>query len=239
MTTEIESIRKGIFDTKTVKAHYIHLAEGQKTNQTSVKEFERFAASPLFGAATVMIHGTALTREHFDQLAAVGGKLVWSPQSNLRLYDETTDIAAAMAAGVPVALGADWMPSGSPSLLHELKVAMQVIDQTPGMVRAGAGTGAHGHQRCSRDRRARGPARHVGGGSRRRPDDPAEARGDPYDTVVAAYPSWVDLVMIGGDIIYGRPDWVADLSTPATTNRSPRGAATCCSTPASAPRRTR
>ena len=36
---------------------------------------------------------------------------------------------------------------------------------------------------------------------------------DPYDTVLAAYPSWVDLVMIGGDIIYGRPDWVADLST--------------------------
>ena len=38
---------------------------------------------------------------------------------------------------------------------------------------------------------------------------------DPYDNVVSAYPSWVDMVMIGGDIIYGRPDWVAELSTPA------------------------
>lgn len=33
--------------------------------------------------------------------------------------------------------------------------------------------------------------------------------------MVSAYPSWVDMVMIGGDIIYGRPDWVAKLSTPA------------------------
>ena len=212
---EIESIRKGIFDTRTVKAHYIHLAEGQKTNNTSVKEFERFAASPLFSSATVMIHGSALRREHFDELAAVGGKLVWSPQSNLRLYDETTDIAAAIAAGVPVALGADWMPSGSPSLLHELKVAVQVLDQTPGvalkapdlvrMVTRGAAEIA-------------GLADRLGTVEVGRLADLTilqKRLDDPYDTVLAAYPSWVDLVMIGGDIIYGRPDWVADVSTPA------------------------
>ena len=45
---DVESIRRGIFDSRTVKAHYVHLAEGQKTNQTSVTEFDRFAASPLF-----------------------------------------------------------------------------------------------------------------------------------------------------------------------------------------------
>jgi hypothetical protein len=38
---------------------------------------------------------------------------------------------------------------------------------------------------------------------------------DPYDNVVAAYPSWVDLVMIGGDIIYGQPDWIGQI-TPST-----------------------
>jgi 5-methylthioadenosine/S-adenosylhomocysteine deaminase len=36
---------------------------------------------------------------------------------------------------------------------------------------------------------------------------------DPYDNVVAAYPSWVELVMIGGDLIYGRPDWVSMVAT--------------------------
>lgn len=211
---DIESIRRGIFDSKTVKAHYVHLAEGRKTNRTSVNEFDRFAASPLFSEATVMIHGTALGRDHFDQLAAVGGKLVWSPQSNLRLYDETTDIAAALAAGVPVALGADWMPSGSPSLLHELKVAQQVLAQTPGhsvtapdlvrMVTSSAAEIAGLADRLGTLKVGRAADLTV---IQKRLDD-------PYDTVVSAYPSWVDLVLIGGDVVYGRPDWVAQMSTP-------------------------
>ncbi|TIC88981.1 amidohydrolase [Nocardioides sp. GY 10113] len=209
---DIESIRAGIFDTGTVKAHYVHLAEGQKTNDASVREFERFAASPLFSHATVMIHGTALTRDHFDQLAAVGGKLVWSPQSNLRLYDETTDVAAALAAGLPVALGADWMPSGSPSLLHELKIAQEVAAQTPEltleapdlvrMITSGAAEIA-------------GLGDRIGTLAAGRPADLTILQkrvDDPYDSVVAAYPSWVDLVMIGGDVIFGRPDWVAELT---------------------------
>ena len=210
----VESIRKGIFDTQVVRAHYVHLAEGQKTNETSVNEFVKFTASPLFSAATVVIHGTALAREHFEQLAAVGGKLVWSPQSNLRLYNETTDIGAAVAAGVPVALGADWMPSGSASLLHEMKVAWQVLRQTPGntvqpddlvrMVTSGAAEIA-------------GLADKIGTLEVGRAADLTilqKRLDDPHDNVVSAYPSWVEMVMIGGDVIYGRPDWVAELSSP-------------------------
>ena len=211
---EVESIRKSIFVTKTAKAHYVHLAEGQKSNDTSVKEFIKFTDSPLFSDATVVIHGTALTRIHFDQLAAVGGKLVWSPQSNLRLYDETTDITAALAAKVPVALGADWMPSGSPSLLHEMKVAWQVINQTgapvkaPDLVRM-VTTGAA---------EIAGLADKIGTLEEGRAADLTilqKRMDDPYENVVSAYPSWVELVMIGGDLIYGRPDWVAQLSSPA------------------------
>lgn len=212
---DIESIRKGIFDTGTVKAHYVHLAEGQKTNQTSVNEFVKFAASPLFGSATVVIHGTALARVHFDQLAAAKGKLVWSPQSNLRLYNETTDIGAVLAAGVPVALGADWMPSGSPSLLHEMKVAWQVLEQSPGV---SAKTADLVRMVTSDAAEIAGLADKLGTLEAGRPADLTiiqKRLDDPYDTVVAAYPSWVDLVMIGGDIIYGRPDWIAEISTPA------------------------
>jgi hypothetical protein len=49
--------------------------------------------------------------------------MVWSPFSNLLLYGGTADVAAAKAAGVAIALGCDWGPSGSRSLLGELKVA--------------------------------------------------------------------------------------------------------------------
>src|SRR5262245_353642 len=208
---DIASIERGI-TAGTITAHYVHLAEGQKTNQASINEFLGFGQSPLFGRATVMIHGTALDRSHFGQLADAGGKLVWSPQSNLRLYRETTDIAAALDAKVPIALGADWMPSGSPSLLHELKVAgrylaenrvdvsaRQLVDMVTGTAADVAGLGDK-----------------LG---RLAPGRPADLvvlqpqRDDAFESVVAAYPSSVDLVMIGGDIIYGRGDWVRQLST--------------------------
>ena len=49
--------------------------------------------------------------------------MVWSPLSNLLLYGGTADVKSARAAGVPVALGSDWSPSGSKNLLNELKIA--------------------------------------------------------------------------------------------------------------------
>lgn len=69
------------------------------------------------------IHSTALTGDDFKVLAEHNGTMVWSPLSNLLLYGRTADIAAAKNAGVPIALGSDWAPSGSKNLLGELKVA--------------------------------------------------------------------------------------------------------------------
>ncbi len=60
-------------------------------------------------------------------MAEKGAKLVWSPQSNLRLYSETTKAAEALDAGLLVGLGADWLPSGSTSLLAEMKVARRCL----------------------------------------------------------------------------------------------------------------
>jgi hypothetical protein len=50
-----------------------------------------------------------------------------------RLYGETTQPAAALELGLPVGLGADWLPSGSASLLAELKVSRRCLaDPSPG-----------------------------------------------------------------------------------------------------------
>lgn len=56
-------------------------------------------------------------------MAARGAQLVWSPLSNFLLYGSTADVATAKAAGLGISLGADWAPSGSKSVLGELKVA--------------------------------------------------------------------------------------------------------------------
>jgi cytosine/adenosine deaminase-related metal-dependent hydrolase len=78
------------------------------------------------GPALAGIHCAALQSSDFAVMASKGASTVWSPLSNLLLYGGTTDVKAAREAGVPVALGSDWSPSGSKNLLHELKVAMIV-----------------------------------------------------------------------------------------------------------------
>ena len=56
-------------------------------------------------------------------MASHGASMVWSPFSNLLLYGQTADVAAAVGASLKIGLGSDWSPSGSKSLFGELKVA--------------------------------------------------------------------------------------------------------------------
>ena len=104
-----------------VDAWLVHLSEG--TDEKSRKEFTTLKQLQLLRDVTVIIHGTALTSAEFQEMAQAGAKLVWSPLSNLLLYGKTTDIPAALSAGVLVCLGADWGPSGSKNMLAEIKVA--------------------------------------------------------------------------------------------------------------------
>ena len=43
--------------------------------------------------------------------------------SNLLLYGDTADIAAADDAGVSISISPDWAPSGAKNVLHEVKIA--------------------------------------------------------------------------------------------------------------------
>ena len=139
--------------TGEVTAYYLHLAEGMRDNERSQKEFDLLVKLGALTAATVIIHGTALTRDQLGQAKDAGARLVWSPQSNLRLYGETTRAADALDVGLPMALGADWLPSGSLSLLAEMKVARQEL-ANQGRPDHRQAAGHHGHLR-SRGRRRR------------------------------------------------------------------------------------
>lgn len=193
-----------------VKALYVHLAEGQRDNQRSIDEFEQLVGLGALTAATVIIHGTAMTREHFEEAASKHAKLVWSPQSNLRLYGETTLAAQALEAGMTVGLGADWLPSGSLSLLAEMKVARQQLwiqgfdvpaDKLVAMVTSEAAAIAGLDDKLGTIKEGRAADIVV---LQRRDDD-------LYESVCAATPQDVQLVLIGGDPTYGRDDWVRDL----------------------------
>jgi hypothetical protein len=102
-------------------AWFVHIAEG--VDERSRAEFDILVQNNLLVGELVLIHGVALGENEFTQMAAAGSTLVWSPLSNLLLYGNTADVAAAKAAGVHITLAPDWAPSGSKSPLHELKVA--------------------------------------------------------------------------------------------------------------------
>ena len=104
----------------------LHLAEGQ--DQNALDAFLALQQNNVWAISSALtgIHCTALERSHFDIMAQHQASMVWSPLSNLLLYGATTDVVAARAAGVPVALGSDWSPTGSKNLLNELKVAKSV-----------------------------------------------------------------------------------------------------------------
>ncbi|MCA2999660.1 MAG: amidohydrolase family protein, partial [Rhodocyclaceae bacterium] len=135
--------------------------------------------------------------------AQAGAKLVWSPLSNFLLYGQTTDIAAARAAGVKLSLAPDWTPSGSKSILGELKVADLVnIHQLGGAL----------SNRELIEMVTINPAEAMGWQGRLGTiasgyladlvivDDTVD---DPYRNLVLATENNVRLVMIRGDALYG------------------------------------
>jgi 5-methylthioadenosine/S-adenosylhomocysteine deaminase len=80
----------------------------------------------------VCIHCVALQPQDFDVLRDAAG-MVWSPTSNFLLYGATADVASAKRRGIPIAIGADWAPSGCKNLLGELKVARAVSTKLGGI----------------------------------------------------------------------------------------------------------
>jgi 5-methylthioadenosine/S-adenosylhomocysteine deaminase len=215
---------KGILDKiehGEVKALYVHLAEGRSDNERSVKELDKLIDLKALTPATVVIHGTALSGDQLQTIKDAGASLVWSPQSNLRLYQETTQAAEAIQRGLPVGLGADWLPSGSTSLLAEMKVARRCLEEQ------GLDIGAKRLvQMVTRDAaEIAGLGDKMGTLAKDRPADVLvleRREEDPWENVAEADPSWVDLVMIDGDLAYGRADWLGKWSDPGDRDRLER-----------------
>lgn len=115
---------KGSVDWGKTKSFVVHLSEG--IDEKSRGEFGILKQKNLLAGGTAIIHGTAFGEPEFKAMGKAGAKLIWSPQSNLVLYGETTDIGLARKHGVPISLGVDWNATGSDSIFDELRVASSV-----------------------------------------------------------------------------------------------------------------
>lgn len=102
-----------------VYAHNEFLCESSTTYDT----LPPGVSNNLVLAKTSMIHAIGLTAQDYSTMAAAGTGMIWSPRSNIVLYGDTARVEVASKLGVNIALGTDWMPSGSMNLLRELKCA--------------------------------------------------------------------------------------------------------------------
>jgi Amidohydrolase family len=121
-------------------AYLPHVAEGvgdAARNEFACLTSKTFDTSPtgpdgagtsdtVLGANTAIIHGVGLSAAQLTEAARLGVKIIWSPRSNLALYGRTLDARAAVDAGVTLALGTDWLFSGSVNLKREIACARAV-----------------------------------------------------------------------------------------------------------------
>lgn len=77
----------------------------------------------VFTPRTAMIHGIALKPADIRLVASKQSSLIWSPRSNVSLYGETANVAVYHRARTNIAIGSDWVRSGSMNILRELQCA--------------------------------------------------------------------------------------------------------------------
>jgi hypothetical protein len=103
-----------------------HIGEG--INQAALNELrclsgEGSGAKDIFNKKLAIIHGVAATPAIIQKMANKGSSLIWSPRSNISLYGDTANVVAFKNMGVNIALGTDWVASGSANMLREYACA--------------------------------------------------------------------------------------------------------------------
>lgn len=113
----------------------VHMAEGFAGDNVT-EEFSSFAGrdtrsnrhqgvSLLEDETAILIHSIALTDAELQEAKMHNARIVWSPSSNMVLYERTADIDRILELGITTGLGPDWTLSGEDDMLGELRYARQ------------------------------------------------------------------------------------------------------------------
>ncbi|WP_170228814.1 amidohydrolase family protein [Polyangium fumosum] len=202
----------GNFLVDKTDAYVIHCGEG--VDETAKKEFTTLGTTTnpngcLYAAETTIVHGTAFGADEFGVMADRGMSLVWSPRSNVFLYgggtdfNKTTNVPLALSLGINVALAPDWSLGGSQNLLDELRFANMVDNEAFGDVLSPAMLVRMVTVNAAK---ALGLSEVLGSLEVGKKADVTVITGDgsvPFDTVLAARPKDVSLVVVNGVPLYG------------------------------------
>lgn len=113
-----------------VKGYLPHISEGIDESahaefvcQSNGVDGEDHSVYDLIQRQTAVVHGMAVNPVDVQRYRTDRSILIWSPRSNVDLYGNTAPIALYDNLGVPIALGTDWLPSGSMNMSRELRCA--------------------------------------------------------------------------------------------------------------------
>jgi 5-methylthioadenosine/S-adenosylhomocysteine deaminase len=200
-------------DSGELKAFLIHVGEGKPSDAASAREFRMLArrGDGFLRPGVSVIHGVALGKPEFKQMAENGVGLIWSPRSNIELYGATTDVRSAKEAGVKIALAPDWSPSGSDGLLEELKYAATWnASQVPPVFE----DSELAKMATVIPAQLAGADKQIGSITKGLYADLLlirKGRMEPYQALLHASPADVRLVMVGGLPVYGDRDLMEQL----------------------------
>jgi 5-methylthioadenosine/S-adenosylhomocysteine deaminase len=123
-----EALADRVSDMEAGAGFIYHCAEGQRGSKV-LHDYTELADDDGLLDTFIGIHCCAVDAANWQRWkASDAGGVVWSPTSNMLLYDQTTLIPDVSARGVRVCLGSDWGPSGTKNLLGEMKVARIMSD---------------------------------------------------------------------------------------------------------------
>lgn len=107
-----------------------HISEG--FDEETVKDIEVLDSKGALGEYSVLVHGLAFSESDMNKIKKNQANVVWCCDSNIFMYEKTTDIKMLLDKGINVSIGTDSPMSGGLNLLHEMKYDRKYYKETYG-----------------------------------------------------------------------------------------------------------
>ncbi len=103
-----------------------HIAEGINTaahNEFLCMSGQGQGSRDLVEANTAIVHAVGMSAIDGAEVADNNASIIWSPRSNVSLYGNTAPVTMYHNQGINIAMGTDWVLSGSANMVREMACA--------------------------------------------------------------------------------------------------------------------